>query len=377
LSAWQVGPQAALIALLGAATLAALWLRPAAGYPAAWFFLVLAPTSSLLPIATEVGAERRMYLPLAGLLVLMVTLGYLWLQRVAARDEGGHAVRRRHLRVGPALVAGVAMALGFASALRNLEYRDPVVLWQSVLEYRAFPRAQNNLGTELSKQHRYAESIPLYRQALQAQPESDEIRYNLAQSLEHAGRCAEAIAEYREFLRRRPDPIVHNLLGRLLSEQGQTAEAVAEYRAALRLDPAFADPYGNLGSVFLAEGRYQDAADQFASLLKLRPDDARAHNDLGLALAWQGKPDQAMVHHLRAVELQPDYAEAHFNLGVALTARGRLEEGRRHLREAVRLNPSMGSAAAAALRDLSGAAGDGDSSVPQDGATGRLRPRRQ
>ena len=220
LSAWQVGPQAALIAVLGAATLTALWLRPAAGYPAAWFFLVLAPTSSLLPIATEVGAERRMYLPLAGLLVLMVTLGYLALQRVTAREEGREAIGRRHLRVGPALVAGIAMALGGVSALRNLEYRDPVVLWRSVLEYRVFPRAQNNLATELSKQHRYAESIAYYRQALQAQPESVEIRYNLAHDLELSGRMAEAIAEYREFLRRRPDPIVHNLLGRLLADTG-------------------------------------------------------------------------------------------------------------------------------------------------------------
>ena len=43
--------------------------RPKLGLPGILFFLILAPTSSVVPIATEVGAERRMYLPLAALVV--------------------------------------------------------------------------------------------------------------------------------------------------------------------------------------------------------------------------------------------------------------------------------------------------------------------
>ena len=45
---------------------AAGWVRRA------WMFVTLAPTSSIVPIATEVGAERRMYLPLAALIALVV-----------------------------------------------------------------------------------------------------------------------------------------------------------------------------------------------------------------------------------------------------------------------------------------------------------------
>ena len=33
----------------------------------AWFFLILGPTSSVLPNFTEIAAERRMYLPLASI----------------------------------------------------------------------------------------------------------------------------------------------------------------------------------------------------------------------------------------------------------------------------------------------------------------------
>ena len=64
-SAGQIIPAAAVIAALLAATLWALRRAPALGFLGAWFFLILAPTSSFVPIITEVAAERRMYLPLA------------------------------------------------------------------------------------------------------------------------------------------------------------------------------------------------------------------------------------------------------------------------------------------------------------------------
>ena len=44
--------------------------RSYAGFLGAWCFITLSPTSSIVPIATEVGAERRMYLALAGLVTL-------------------------------------------------------------------------------------------------------------------------------------------------------------------------------------------------------------------------------------------------------------------------------------------------------------------
>ena len=61
----QIIPAASVIAALLAATLWALRRAPALGFLGAWFFLILAPTSSFVPIVTEVAAERRMYLPLA------------------------------------------------------------------------------------------------------------------------------------------------------------------------------------------------------------------------------------------------------------------------------------------------------------------------
>src|SRR5262249_16765780 len=57
-----------------AATMATLWLlwrRNAIGFVFAAVLLILAPTH-LVPIPTEMAAERRMYLPLAALVALVV-----------------------------------------------------------------------------------------------------------------------------------------------------------------------------------------------------------------------------------------------------------------------------------------------------------------
>ena len=69
-----IGGGLLLTALLGV-TIAALMHRPKLAFLGAVFFLTLAPTSSILPIVSEVGAERRMYLPLAAIAVLVVLAG--------------------------------------------------------------------------------------------------------------------------------------------------------------------------------------------------------------------------------------------------------------------------------------------------------------
>jgi hypothetical protein len=67
-SAW-FPPLLLLLGLFGLTTLGWFRARPFA-FVGCWFFLILAPTSSFVPIVTEPIAERRMYLPLLSMIVL-------------------------------------------------------------------------------------------------------------------------------------------------------------------------------------------------------------------------------------------------------------------------------------------------------------------
>src|SRR6185436_19782962 len=109
----SVAPQAALIVALALATVWLVVKRRPIGFAGAWLFLILAPSSSVLPIATETAAEHRMYLPLAAVLAtVVVSVAHL-------------LTRQRVLPARPAAVAGVivvvatAMTYGWMTHERN------------------------------------------------------------------------------------------------------------------------------------------------------------------------------------------------------------------------------------------------------------------
>ena len=64
-------PYALMVGLLGLLTLFALKRRPEVGFLGVWFFLILAPTSSVMPII-DLAVEHRMYLSLAAVVTLIV-----------------------------------------------------------------------------------------------------------------------------------------------------------------------------------------------------------------------------------------------------------------------------------------------------------------
>jgi tetratricopeptide (TPR) repeat protein len=188
-------PQAALLAALGLATLYYIRQRSALGFIGAWFFAILAPSSSVVPLAKQTIAEHRMYLPLAAV-VLLVVLGL---------QAAGLRARRIALLAAPLL----ALTL-----LRNADYVNGITIWeQSVARYPDNPRAHINLGA----------------------------------AYVNAGQLQRGADEFEAALRLDPSlPEAHNNLGVAEKLLGQPALAAVEFRAALRLSPGWIKPRQNL-----------------------------------------------------------------------------------------------------------------------------------
>ena len=134
LSFGDVAPMALLLLALLAATLVALSRWPKVGFAAAAFFLTLGPTSSVVPIVSEVGAERRMYLPLAALATLVVVGARYGLERLRTAAPRGAAAaaaspaRRTPGQTGwPVIAATVltAWSQGAARALSRATLNSP------------------------------------------------------------------------------------------------------------------------------------------------------------------------------------------------------------------------------------------------------------
>lgn len=328
-------PQTLVVGGLLLATLWALRVRPELGFWGAWFFLILAPSSSLIPIADRM-VEHRMYLPLVAVVVLLV----LGTQASLRRLLGGQERLRRGL--SGLLVLGVVTTLGTLTIQRNQDYRTAVTIWQDTVAKRPHnPRAHVNLGNALVKQGAFDEAMISYTNALRMKRDYEEAHLNLGIALSRQGKFKEAIAYYVEAIRLRPHYAeAHNGLGHALLMEGELAEAIAHFSEAIRLKPEYAEAHSNLGVALAREGKPLEAIAHYAKAVWLKPDSAEAHYNLGVALDERGHLAEAISHYAKALRLQPDYAEAHNNLGVVLAQQGKLAEAVAHFSEAIRLHPA-------------------------------------
>jgi tetratricopeptide (TPR) repeat protein len=331
----DVLPSATAVVLLLALTIV-LWRRHRAlAFLCTWFFVTLAPTSSVVPIATEVAAERRMYLPLAAVIVLLVvatTRGVEWL---AARD------RQRQILVCGAILTAACIGLVTLTVRRNREYRTNIVIWQTVIDRAPHPRAHYNLGIALNEAGRRDEAIAHYRTA--AAGKLPVAHYALGFELVLKDRHAEAVEQLREYIRQEPENVnvirAYNLLGRALMALDRLPEAEAAFREVLRMRPQNTDALGAFADALLAQRRFDEAIVGYRNYLRHVTDQPIAHFNLGVALGERNRPEEAAIAFAAAVNLAPDEVAFRVNLANTLETLGRVDEALRHYRAALQLQP--------------------------------------
>jgi Tfp pilus assembly protein PilF len=258
---------------LVAAALYLLWKNTSVGFLAACVLLVLAPTH-LVPIPTEMAAERRMYLPLMAIAALVVIGGYAVIGRLLIRnhlltDQNSYT---RWTVVATAALLVVTMAYGRAAARRAAHYNDPVVLWGQVALLQPNSHvAHHGLAVQLFEQQRIVEAIEHYRQALRLHHDYPEAQYGLGLALLQIGKYDEAVGHLREAARLKPN-----------------AERIRN----------------NLGVALFSAGRFSEAAQVFSEVVNNNPQMWQAHDNLGRALRMAGRVDEAQEHFQEAARLQ-------------------------------------------------------------------------
>jgi protein O-mannosyl-transferase len=316
--------QTIILAVLIISTAVALWRNQAAGFLGACFFIILAPSSSVIPVADTM-FEHRIYLPLSAVVALLV---------LAAS---------RAMRMLPLLaLIALAFPLGVATHQRNEIYRSEIALWTDTIAKRpANVRAHYTLGSALAEAGQIGSAIKAFEEALRLNSQSPEAHSNFGNVLARLGRLAEARQHYEAALRIRPHSAdAHNNLGNVALRQGLIFEAVEHFETALTLKPGFADAHNNLGNVLAQRGRLGDAVAHYEAALRTRPDFADAHLNLANVLAQSGRHELSLPHYAEALRLRPEKADAHYNLAVTLTSMGRRPEALRELNETLRIAPS-------------------------------------
>ncbi len=129
-----------------------------------------------------------------------------------------------------------------------------------------------------------------------------------------------------------------------LYQAGRLKEAEALAKSITQNFPEHPFGWKALGAVLQKTGKFAESLAPMQSAVRLSPQDAEAHYNLGTALQELGRLDDAEASHTNAITLEPDYAIAHNNLGNTLRALGRLAEAEARLRQAIALVPDFAEA---------------------------------
>ena len=365
----DVVPYAAVVVGLLAATVAVARRSPRLAFAGAWLFIILAPTSSIVPIATEVGAERRMYLPLVAIVALATVMASRFAQRwrVPAAATIG-------------LLGVVTIALAVGTVRRNREYESTARLAETVDERWPTPVSDALVAYELGQQGHRDEAIVRLRRS--AEGGYSTAWFNLGGMLLTGGQLDEGIAALQRFLQQAPLelPAVQTrvMLGRALLSKGDVPHALDELRQARSMDPGNVDALSVLSDALLAARQFDQAATGYQTYLAHRPGDVAATLNLGIALTESGRIREAAAAFARARDLDPrdprpykdlaslalnvndvdngirfatqavgvapHDAEAHDLLGRGFAAKGELRRAAAEIEQAMAIDPAFAQA---------------------------------
>lgn len=290
------GPGEVLVplAFVIAAVLLACWLvvrkRPS-GYLLFCFFLVLGPTSSIVPI-DDFAFEHRLYAPAAAIIVLVVLLAYR-VGRSLLRECGGTTKGV----VWSVLVGGIVVALVARTLVRNADYADPVRLWTKEIQSDpSRPRAYNELAMTLISNGQFDEAKATAYRGLWVQG------HGHAPTVQPTGK---AIMELPLPADRRPHALAHSYAGVALHHMGRLDEALSHYVRVASLDAPIPEIYVNTARIHFSRNAYDQADEALAQLLR-----RDANHVIGLRLrgdVWVRKGDsrKALRFYHRVLALTP------------------------------------------------------------------------
>jgi Tfp pilus assembly protein PilF len=252
------------------ASVVALRYWPRIGFLGAAFFLILAPTSSLIPIA-DLAFEHRMYLPLAAVVTLGVLSVFALVQQILKTPEA-----KRVLMVTGLGFLSVGLIL--RTIQRNGDYLEPERIW---------------------------------RGALAINPNNDRAHYNLAVELEHNGNMEGAAHELARTVHLNPwHKKAHNNLAIRLAARGDFTRAIEHYEHAIRIDPQYTLAHDNLGNLYVRRGEYDAAVAQYRKAVEIDPSYPAAHMHLGGVYYRQGNRKAAAQSLRVALQLDPNLTAA-------------------------------------------------------------------
>jgi tetratricopeptide (TPR) repeat protein len=190
-------------------------------------------------------------------------------------------------------------------------------------------RTQTGVGVLLARFRLYDDAVQHFQAALKASPDSDDVKFNLADAYFRKGSFAEALeAALKVSAAGQQDDAFLSLLGDIQAHLGETARAAEIFQDAIRRNPDKDQYYLSLTLVQLRQGDVKGAEETLQKGLTRIPGSGKLLWGSGLVSVLEGKTPQAAAHFEKAVDLLPEWIGSYSTLGVFYFQTGQIEKAR-------------------------------------------------
>jgi tetratricopeptide (TPR) repeat protein len=255
-----------LLALLAAGALAWVYRKrwPLASFGVFVFLLLIAPTSSIVPIR-DVLAERRVYLPFLGLILIAL-----------------EPLRRLKFQQAVGVCAAALLACTVLTYQRSEVWSTPLTLWQdSVAKSPVKVRPRFQLAFAQYQLGDCAVAADNFDAAARLEPPDYLLLVDWANALDCAGRqdqAVQAFARAINLIDSRAEAYIG--LSAIYGKQHKLQEAFNVLKRAEQLDPSIAQIYLNRGGIYEIMGSNPEAVEQYRRALVVDPANRAARQAL-------------------------------------------------------------------------------------------------
>jgi cytochrome c-type biogenesis protein CcmH/NrfG len=275
-----IADNGAIVFLAGLVVLCALAWKyrktfPLASFGFFGFLLLLAPTSSIVPVK-DVLVEHRLYLPFVCLLLIPMDFLRRW-----------HTTRAAFAGVlGVTVLAASAMAYQ-----RNELWGSALALWSDAAKKSPHKwRPQFQVAYANFAAGQCWQAVAEYEKVAKLQQPAYDLLLDWALAEDCAGNQNAAVAKLQDAVKLEPTAHAYALIGMEYGKQAKVQDALNALQEAERLDPQFWMTYVYRGNVYASVNELDKAKEQYAKALAIDPANQIARDAMAMVERRSSSP---------------------------------------------------------------------------------------
>lgn len=330
-------------------TIFLVWKKKPIGFCLAWFFIILAPTSSIMPIA-DYAVEHRLYLSPAGITVLFSCSIFLFVN-ILLSDEPLAKLSAilfgfmRHIPffcnfIDPTGIRNCSKGKIFSpkmqkkflhsSFTRGSKFRvkiNDIVISSVFLIFIVIAL----MVRTIDRNNDYSSSLTIIQKIIDVNPYNLRMRVLLIDSFMDEYMFSKAEQEARATLAVIEDAMKRNKIGRYSL-------------AASNPDNYYSVVNNQIGSALLCQNKNEEAIEFFMRSVTIDPRFVIGQYNLAVALRGINNDNDALREVLKAIDIDPKYGRSYTLAGILMMNFSRYEEAISYFEESLKLDDSSISA---------------------------------